>query len=367
MALSKIDPAGLDIGQIGGRRNLIINGAMQVAQRGTSTSVGTDSGGYSPDRFRLGTAATTAGDIKQVTTVPSGSGFGKSLQIDVTTADSTLAAGDAILLNYKFEGQDLQGIKKGSSSAESLTLSFWVRSPKTGTHIAELYDNDNTRHLSKSYTINTADTWEYKTITYAGDTSGALDNDNNTSITLNFWLGAGTTYSSGTLQSSWGTPTNANRAAGQVNIFDDATNNFYITGVQLEVGDTATPFEHRSYGEELLACKRYFHRWLQGDQYDAIASGMVETGNPSELRFIVGYPVPMRAKPAQSLSSASHWTAWDGSASGTLVTRLAFFAGINSAFLRYSSSSTSLTQGRAFMVYTTESAGTSYFDFDAEL
>ena len=305
MALSKIDPAGLDIGQIGGRRNLIINGAMQVAQRGTSTSVGTDSGGYSPDRFRLGTAATTAGDIKQVTTVPSGSGFGKSLQIDVTTADSTLAAGDAILLNYKFEGQDLQGIKKGSSSAESLTLSFWVRSSKTGTHIAELYDNDNTRHLSKSYTIDTADTWEYKTITYAGDTSGALDNDNNTSITLNFWLGAGTTYSSGTLQSSWGTPTNANRAAGQVNIFDDATNNFYITGVQLEVGDTATPFEHRSYGEELALCQRYFCKVKHDGTYrNNICS--ISNYNDVDYYGVHHFPVTMRSAPTGSVLTGTY-------------------------------------------------------------
>jgi len=314
MALSKIEPDSLNIGQVGGRRNLIINGAMQVAQRGTSTSVGTDSGGYSPDRFRLGTAATTAGDIKQVTTVPSGSGFGKSLQIDVTTADSTLAAGDAILLNYKFEGQDLQGIKKGSSSAESLTLSFWVRSSKTGTHIAELYDNDNTRHLSKSYTIDTADTWEYKTITYAGDTSGALDNDNNTSITLNFWLGAGTTYSSGTLQSSWGTPTNANRAAGQVNIFDDATNNFYITGVQLEVGDTATPFEHRSYGEELQLCQRYYEVIGDGADDSFATIGMGYYYNASTIHFPLRFAVKKRTKlyTLDSTSGTNYYSGYRG-------------------------------------------------------
>jgi hypothetical protein len=360
MALSKIDPAGLDIGQIGGRRNLIINGAMQVAQRGTSTSVGTDSSGYSPDRFRLGTAGTTAADIKQVTTVPSGSGFGKSLQIDVTTDDSTLAAGDAILLNYKFEGQDLQGLKKGSSSAEALTLSFWVRSPKTGTHIAELYDSDNTRHLSKSYTISTADTWEHKTITYAGDTTGTFDNDNNSSMTLNFWLGAGTTYSSGTLQSSWGTPTNANRAAGQVNVFDSASNNFYITGVQLEVGDTATPFEHRSYGEELALCHRYFQKYLGTNAYEALPSYVI-AGNSTASEGFISYKATMRSNPSLSTSTIC---LLDAVAVFSISASSILHNGLDSCRIKYTSSG--LTSYRSYYV-TANNSTSAYLTLDAEL
>ena len=306
--------------QIGGRRNIIINGAMQVAQRGTSTSVGTNTAGYSPDRFRLFTAGTTAGDVKQVTTVPSGEGFAKSLQIDVTTADSTLAAGDAIGVAYRFEGQDLQQLRKGSSNAKSVTLSFWVRSSKTGTHIAELYDNDNTRAISKAYTISTADTWEYKTITYAGDTSGSLDNDNLRSMTLNFWLGSGTTYSSGTLQTSWGAVTNSGRAAGQVNVFDSASNNWYITGVQLEVGDTATPFEHRSYGEELAACMRYCYVFGTGTTNNA-ALGTGFAYQTTWAFASIHFPVEMRATPTlANVGGSWEWSDWhvSGFATGTL-------------------------------------------------
>jgi len=282
-----------------GRRRLNMNGSMIVAQRGTSTSVGTGSEGYSPDRWRLGTAATTAADIKQSTTVPSGSGFANSLHVDVTTADSTLASGDAVLLQFKFEGQDLQGIKKGTSGAESLTLSFWVRSSKTGTHVVELYDADNTRHINKACTVNTADTWEFKTIEFSGDTSGVLDNDNGESLVLNFWLGAGSTYSSGSLSDSWASVTNANRAAGQVNVFDSTSNNFYITGVQLEVGSVATPFEHRSYGEELALCQRYFE--YVNYEIGAVAGSSSGRGT----RFPYRMAVDKRSSPTVTINSTS--------------------------------------------------------------
>jgi hypothetical protein len=190
----------------------------------------------------------------------------------------------------------LQLLKKGTSSAEKVTISFYVRSPKTGTHILEIQDRDNTRSISKSYTINTADTFEYKQITFDGDTSGALNDDNGESFRLTWWLQAGSTYTSGTLATSWEATTSGNRAVGQVNIGDNVANNFFITGIQMEVGSQATPFEHRSFGEELALCQRYFYRIDVG-------SGSLVVGNGFQMAaltttMITVYPkVVMRAAP----------------------------------------------------------------------
>jgi len=239
-----------------GRRNLIINGAMTVAQRGTSETGVTTFGYYACDRyiFELTNAGTWT--LSQSTDAPAG--FANSFKLDCTTADTPLAAGDIVIFSQRFEGQDLQHLQKGTSSAKSLTASFWVKSSKTGTYILEIDDNDNARNINKSYTINAANTWEYKTITFEGDTTGTLDNDNGFSFRVIFWLAAGSNWSSGTLATSWGPTTNANRAVGNVNLADSTSNEFYLTGVQLEVGTVATEFEHRSFGEELALCRRYY-------------------------------------------------------------------------------------------------------------
>ena len=256
-------------------RNLVINGAMQVAQRGTSFDAAEQ---YLCDRWRFG-RQTDGYDLTwaQSTTTPDG--FGNSLKMDVTTADTSLNANVFALLQQRFEGQNLQMLKKGTSAAESVTVSFFVRSAKTGTYIVELTDQDNsTRHINKSYTINSADTWEYKSITFAGDTTGALDNDANRSLNVNWWLAAGTDFSSGTLATSWQTLDATDRAVGQVNIFDSTSNDWYITGVQMELGEQATPFEHRSFADELYRCKRYFQKSFN---YDTAP----ENGGSSDVSF----------------------------------------------------------------------------------
>ena len=257
MALSTIQNNSFADTAVHGRRNLIINGAMQVAQRGNSTGI-TSSGYYGPDRYTLQLSNLGTWSISQSTTAPSG--FGNSYKLEATTADASPAAGDYAIVIHRIEGQNLQQLKKGTSSAESVTLSFWVRSSKTGTYIIELFDQDNNRSISASYTISSANTFEYKTLTFAGDTTGALNNDNGTSLEVIWYLAAGSTYTSGTLQTSWGARTAANQAVGQVNMADTANATFHITGVQLELGSQATPFEHRSYGEELSLCQRYYEK-----------------------------------------------------------------------------------------------------------
>ena len=173
-------------------RNIIINGDQSIAQRSTSVSSITGTGYYTLDRFKtsMGTAGTWT--QSQSTDVPTGQGFANSLKMDCTTANGSLSSGSSLAIQQGIEGQNLQYLKKGTSSAESLTLSFWVKSNKTGTYIAELFDGDNTIQASQSYTISSANTWEKKTLTYAGDTTDAFGNDNGNSLSLNFWLVAGT-------------------------------------------------------------------------------------------------------------------------------------------------------------------------------
>ena len=285
-------------------RNIIINGDMSLAQRATSTSSITSSGYHTVDRFR--TSYDTAGTWtqSQATDVPTGQGFATSFKMDCTTANGSLSAGSFLAIQSKFEGQNLQYLKKGTSSAESLTLSFWVKSNKTGTYIANLYDADNNRYIAKSYTISSANTWEKKTITYAGDTSGAFGNDNATSLELKFILAAGTTYTSGTLATSWESATNANTAVGQVNLADSTSNEWYVTGVQLEAGTTASDFEFLPFDVNLARCQRYFFLMCRGDQLDVGAGGYYNSG---QIFCEVPLPVTMRTTPSLVATSGTNY------------------------------------------------------------
>ena len=285
-------------------RNIIINGDMSLAQRATSTSSITSSGYHTVDRFR--TSYDTAGTWtqSQATDVPTGQGFATSFKMDCTTANGSLSAGSFLAIQSKFEGQNLQYLKKGTSSAESLTLSFWVKSNKTGTYIANLYDADNNRYIAKSYTISSANTWEKKTITYAGDTSGAFGNDNATSLELKFILAAGTTYTSGTLATSWESATNANTAVGQVNLADSTSNEWYVTGIQLEAGTTASDFEFLPFDVNLARCQRYFFLMCRGDQLDVGAGGYYNSG---QIFCEVPLPVTMRTTPSLVATSGTNY------------------------------------------------------------
>ena len=299
--------------KIGERKNLIINGAMQVAQRGNVSSVTDGYGGA--DRFKFNRSGAAVVTLRQqgVGNSPTDQGFGFCQQIDVTTADSSLAAGDYALISYRFEGQDLQQLKKGTANAQQVTLSFYIKSPKTGTHIVELVDQSNSaRHVNKAYTVSSANTWEKKTVTFPMETSNTITNDNARRMDLNWWLAAGSTYSSGSLQTSWGADTDANRAVGQVNCMDSTDNNIFITGVQLELGTVATDFEHRSFVEELALCQRYFE----------IAEGGFEGpvyATDSNMKVNVPFKVQKRANPTLTSISAS-----ENCCSSTTVTANSF-------------------------------------------
>ena len=288
--------------QIGGRRNIVINGAMQVAQRGTSFSLSGTADTFITDRFLISNSDTGAWTASQSTDSPTG--FSNSLKMDCTTADTSPTF---LTLMTRFEGQDLQHLKKGTSSAEKTTLSFFVKSNKTGTYIAELRDIDNNRTIGKAYTISSADTWEQKIITFDGDTTGAFGNDNGNSLQIIWYLAVGSVYNSGTLATSWGSRVNANTAVGQVNLADSTDNEWYITGIQLEVGSQATPFEHRSFGEEQRLCQRYAIVYSKNGQPNmgqkAIGTGASTNSSGAYQAFI--FPqVTMRAVPTLTVGGS---------------------------------------------------------------
>jgi hypothetical protein len=311
MALSRIDTTNMieDVPQSKldnnvNFRNIIINGDMSIAQRGTSTTGLQNSPEYLIDRWsyrRAGTFTSATFSMAQSTDVPSGQGFAKSTKIDCTATESSLPANVFAGFNQRFEGQNLQYLKKGTSSAESLTASFWVKSNKTGTYILQLRDIDNSRAISKSYTISSADTWEKKTITFAGDTTGAFDNDANNSLEFFFYFSAGSDYTSGTLQTSWGSEVDANRAVGQVNLADSTSNEWYITGVQLEAGTTASDFEFLPVDVNLQRCMRYYEKSSEFAYFKPISNSISNL----EVYDAVYYMVEKRATPTLTITGFS--------------------------------------------------------------
>ena len=303
MALTRIQPPAIADVREPNFRNIIINGNMAVSQRGTSASSLTSTGYNTIDRWNMNIATGGTWTQSQSTDVPTGQGFATSLKMDCTTANSSLSAGSYFSLRQKFEGQNLQYLKKGTSSAESLTCSFWVKSNKTGTYCVLLYDNDNTRVISKTITISSADTWEQKEITFAGDTTGALGNDNAYSLGLEIILLAGTNYTSGTQATSWESYTAANIASDQtVNLADSTSNEWYITGVQLEAGSVATDFEVVPYGQNLERCQRYYIK-ISPKLNSVTGRGYQSSGAVIASRF--QFPVFMRTEP--TLGVAGTW------------------------------------------------------------
>jgi len=295
---SALLPAGL------GFRNVIINGNMRIAQRGTSTASITTGNIYTCDRWNLDLI--TAGTWTQTQSTDAPEGFGNSLKMQCTTASASP------LLAYiatRLEGQDLQRFAKGTASAKSFSLSFWVKAFQTGTYICELYDANNGRQCSKSYTVNTSGTWEYKTITFPSDTTGAFNNDNGYSMGVNFWLAAGSTFTSGTLNTSWAASVLANRAVGQTNVASSTSNYFQITGVQLEQNYQPTPFEQRPIGIELALCQRYYWR-------NAIYGAGAVGGGGTVPIVTVAFKTPMRASP--TITYVSGGTTMNGQADLTI-------------------------------------------------
>jgi len=285
---SALLPAGL------GFRNVIINGAMQIAQRSTSVASLTSGETYRTlDRYTSAFGTTGTWTESQSTDAPPG--FGNSMKLQCTTANGSLSASSYLIWGQNIEGQNVQQFAKGTSSAKPFAVSFWVKAFQTGTFVAELYDNTNSRQVTKTFTINASATWEYKTIQFPADATGAFANSNANALSLYFWVVAGTTFTSGTATGSWSSASNANRAAGlSVNGASSTSNYFQFTGLQLEQNYQPTPFEQRPYGVELALCQRYYALLASGVNAHI---GVGAYGTNTQIEIQTSVPVSMRTTP----------------------------------------------------------------------
>ena len=358
--------------QIGGRRNIIINGAMQVAQRATSvTGLGDGDEGYvAQDRWRHTVAAGAGRYTATQTAITDLPGFANCFKMACTTADTSIAATERFMFVQRIEGQNLQQLKKGTSDAEKVTVSFYVKGHDSATYVCALYDVDNDRFVGATFPVTTS--WARQTITFPADTTGALGDDNTNDLELRFILHAGSNFTSGTLATAWESATAANFAVGINSIFESTSATFFLTGVQMEVGSVATPFEHRSYGEELQLCRRYFWAMVpvgeatgaagDGGQY-VMGSGYYLGTGQVELPLV--FNQEMRAAPTLEVSSGTNHFVIEAAGGNDYFNTWAIFAAKKQSALLYGTSNVSGTAGQSGRVVA--SSTSSYVYWSAEL
>ena len=279
--------------KVGGRRNIIINGGCKVNQRGSNGSSKTASGDYATDRFKTTFNGIGTWTIENVTDSPSE--FSNSHKLTCTSADGSISAGDFAFCRYIIEAQDLQQLGFGTSDAKSFTFSFYVKSNKTGNATVEINQQDASpiRRVALQYTINQANTWERKTLTVTGDASGTINNDTGGGFEIYWWLRSGSTYTGGSHATAFAEINSDQRNASNLDVGASDDDTWQITGVKMEVGSQATPFEHMSYGEDLFLCQRYY----QVVPKYTFFIGAVEVGSNS-LRAGIPITRPFRASPA---------------------------------------------------------------------
>ena len=358
MAVSRINEAGLNINQYG-NRNLIINGAMRVAQRGTSaTGLGTSPDYFTVDRFRFADSANPPARYTQTQSTDAPDGFSNSLKMEVTTTDSSVDADEVQNIDQFIEAQDLQHLNYGSSSAKTITLSFYVKCSVAQTFGVRLQHEDGGGGYSQSYTINATNTWERKTLTFSGNTATAFNNDNGRGFRIRWGLCAGSNFT-GSDSTAWGNGATFGQHENTWLATSGAT--WQLTGCQLEVGDTATDFEHRTFADELRRCQRYYFR-LDGGSADSLGfQGQMYTTTNAQ---IFGRIPTMRAAPTPEVSAQSGVS----TLGGTIVTLSSpsFTALTTDSFRLSATTSSSITAG-TFMFLRVQSSQTGYIDFDAEL
>ena len=339
-------------------RNVIINGGMSVAQRGTSTASIASANYYTCDRWKAD--INTLGTWTNTQESDGPAGFGKSWKWLCTTADASPAAADYMIVRQAVEGQNLQQLLKGSASAKSSTVSFWVKSNVTGTYIIYLNDDANGRVICASYTISASATWERKTVTFVGDTSGVLGNTSSAGIWLSFLLGIGSNSTSAPLQTSWSTGVTG-LGTGQVNVAA-ATNNYWqVTGVQWEVGAVATPFEFEPFETTLRKCQRYFIRLVSGNN-QTVSVGFANSS--TTFYTLLYFPNTMRQAPTVSFSAQDILTMLNSGSNRVSSVINPGFVGPNSCHLT-GTNSAGLTTGQALTVVTNTASAT--IDVSAEL
>jgi hypothetical protein len=277
-------------------RNLIINGGMQVAQRGTSvTGLGDGTVGYvGLDRFRLQKSGSPLVRYTMTQDSNAPAGFNNSMKLEVTTADASVSSDHLQYIDQFIEAQNLQQLSFGNSSAKSITLSFYVKCSTAQTFALELINEDNSRYFNTTYVVSSADTWERKTITFPADTASGFNDDNGRGLRVRWILAAGSNFTDGSVSTAW-SGTQHIATNHQNTWVADTSRTWQITGVQLEVGEQATPFEHpRSYGDELAKCQRYYYSHADGASQSI---GFGANYSSSLLTCQIHFPVTMRSSP----------------------------------------------------------------------
>jgi len=300
MALTQVNLGMVDTAAAGGlgMRNKIINGAMEIDQRNAGASVTPTNSAYSLDRWRFAVSQTSKLTCQQVSDAPAG--FNKSLKVTSSSAYSPVTS-DYFILQHRFEGYSTNDLNWGTSDAKTISVSFWVKSSLSGTFSGAIRNaNGYGRGYVFEYTVNSSNTWEQKSVTITGDTSGSWAVDNSVSIELGFILGGGSDFYAS--PNTWNA-TNDFLTSGSTNLVATSGATFYITGVQLEAGSVATEFERRPYGLELSLCQRYFWKW-GGDPYTPWGIGTVDNANVS-IVFFLQCPVPMRTSPTLSMGGTN--------------------------------------------------------------
>jgi len=304
--------------QIGGRRNIIINGAMNVSQRATTqpNRGNNDEGYYTVDRFRLGFGGSTAGRLTMSQVADVHDGFANALKLDCTTADTSIASNEFGVLSTRLEGQDLQQLKKGTSEAEAVTVSFYVKGNANATYALELYDAVGGRHASQLFNVTTS--WNRIVLTFNGDTTDSFADSNALALEVNIWFHAGSNFTSGTISADFASADNTRRASGISSFFDSTDRTFFLTGLQMELGSVATPFEHRSFGEELALCKRYCNALMNYGAGDVGTNRAYNSAYTGSYSFVRLYYPQMRTEPTATYGTSTTVDGSDFSSNGLL-------------------------------------------------
>ena len=356
-----------------GRRNLIINGAMQVEQRGAYTISTTGSPEYGgPDRFHVWSYTSgeeVTAEISKSTVGGTPTGFANTYRFDVLTAESSVAAAEAVVVAQYIEAQDCQHLEYGTNDAKPVTLSFWIKTSITGTYCFFLQNDDGDRIQVKEYTVNSADTWEKKIITIPGDASGTINNDSGRGLWCGWVLMAGTDRHGS--KDTWRTTGADYATSSQVNALNNTANNIYLTGIQLEVGKVATPFEHRSYGEELALCQRYYCQIGGASQggggFDYLAHGFADT--TTRAIHLIQFPQEMRAAPTLICSQTAsnfYWRAPIGNPTSPTATSLPTLGGSSKVWGRVDCNGSGFSAGTGCFFEQKNSVNT-FIAFNAEL
>ena len=348
-------------GVVLGRRNLLINGGMRVHQRGGTITLSSTGLAYTLDRMSFYKNHAGTNTVEQSTDTPVGLGFTNSLKFTTTTADSSVAATDRVAMIYRMEGYDAASLEFGTANAKTITISFYVKSSITGTHGGAVGNGSDNRAYPFTYTISSADTWERKSITIAGDTTGTWATNNTRSLQIAWGLGVGSQFS-GTA-GAWEAADRNSATGATTGVLTTVNATWFITGIQLEVGSSASDFEHRPFAEELNLCYRYFYKIIRTDAYGEFL--VIRTYSSTQGTGVMILPVPMRVQPTFTSSSVSGNFSYSMSVLGFSTTD----SGNASTSHRLATHNAvgAFTSGGAAVIQKANNADPIFMQYDAEL